>query len=55
MNDYAPNGHSLLDRLDLALTASHKWLYVLFALSFLLKLIYIVQSADALKIGRAHV
>ncbi len=50
MNDHASNGHSLLDRLDRTLTASYKWLYVLFALSFLLKLIYIVQSADALNI-----
>ena len=41
---------SFLDRLDSALTGNSRWLVALFVGSFLLKLIYVVQSADALRV-----
>ncbi|UCG51623.1 MAG: glycosyltransferase family 39 protein, partial [Candidatus Latescibacterota bacterium] len=39
---------SPLDRFDRILVSNQRWLFVLFAASFLLKLIYVVQSSDAL-------
>lgn len=39
---------SYLERLDRALTSSNRWLAVLFAAAFILKLIYVIQSAGAL-------
>jgi tetratricopeptide (TPR) repeat protein len=40
----------VLDRLDKALVANSRWLAVLFAGSFVLKLLYVIQSADALRV-----
>ena len=42
--------HSILDRFDHALESNRRWLFVLFAVSFLLKLVYVIQSSDALHI-----
>ncbi|MDH3380839.1 MAG: tetratricopeptide repeat protein, partial [Gammaproteobacteria bacterium] len=39
---------SFLQKLDLALTANSRWLPVLFISSFLLKLVYVIQSSEAL-------
>ncbi len=39
---------SRLDRFDRLLTSNSRWLIVFVAVSFLLKLIYVIQSADAL-------
>ena len=41
---------TFLDRLDQALTENNRWLYVLFGVSILLKLAYLLQSADALHV-----
>jgi tetratricopeptide (TPR) repeat protein len=51
MNDATPNKPSVLDRFDRALTSSARWLYVLFAAAFLLKLLYVIQSAGSLHVG----
>jgi len=40
----------LLDRIDDALAANSRWLVVLFVTSFLLKIIYVIQSNDALRV-----
>jgi Tfp pilus assembly protein PilF len=41
----------LLDRLDGALLSNKRWLLVLIGAGFLLKLIYVIQSSDALSIS----
>jgi Flp pilus assembly protein TadD/4-amino-4-deoxy-L-arabinose transferase-like glycosyltransferase len=51
MNDAAPNKVPFLDRFDRALESSSRWLYVLFAAAFLLKLLYVIQSAGSLHVN----
>ena len=41
---------SRLDRLDAALSRNPRWLYLLFGVSFAIKLIYVLQSADSLHV-----
>jgi tetratricopeptide (TPR) repeat protein len=48
MNDATQKKLSVLDRFDRALTSSNRWLYILFAAAFLLKLLYVIQSAGSL-------
>jgi tetratricopeptide (TPR) repeat protein len=50
MTDEESKTTSRLDRLDSMLSANSRWLVALFVGSFLLKLIYVVQSADALRV-----
>lgn len=47
MNKAAP----WMDRFDAALTRNSRWLFVLFGVSFALKLLYVIQSADALHVA----
>ena len=51
MNDAPPKKPSFPDRFDRALTSSNRWLYALFAAAFLLKLLYVIQSADSLHVS----
>jgi tetratricopeptide (TPR) repeat protein len=51
MNDATPQKLSFVDRLDRALTSSSRWLYILFAAAFLLKLLYVIQSAGSLHVN----
>lgn len=41
---------ALLDRIDRKLDSESRWIYVLFGVGFLLKLIYILQSADSIHV-----
>jgi tetratricopeptide (TPR) repeat protein len=50
MADDQTRYNSILDRLDSALNRNPRWLVALFVGAFLLKLIYLVQSADALRV-----
>ena len=50
MNEIAPQKPSLLDRFDVMLQSSRKWLYVLFAAAFLVKLAYVIQSSGGLHV-----
>ena len=50
MNDSAPQKLSPLDRFDRMLDSSRKWLYVLFAAAFLIKLVYVIQSSGGLHV-----
>ena len=50
MNEVTPQKLSSLDRFDRALVSGKKWLYVLFAAAFLLKLLYVIQSTGSLHI-----
>jgi len=50
MANEEPRYISLLDRLDSALSRNSRWLIALFVGSFLLKLIYVVQSAESLRV-----
>ncbi len=40
----------VLENLDQKLTANRRWLVVLFAASFVVKLVYVLQSADSLHV-----
>jgi tetratricopeptide (TPR) repeat protein len=50
MHDDSPKKLSALDRFDRALVSNTRWLYILFAAAFLLKLLYVIQSAGSLQI-----
>ncbi|UCH82837.1 MAG: tetratricopeptide repeat protein, partial [Candidatus Latescibacterota bacterium] len=43
-------GQSLLDRFDRTLLSNRRWLFALFGVSFLLKIIYVIQSSGALHV-----
>lgn len=43
-----PN-NSLLDKIDKALLQEKRWVYLLFALAFLLKLVFVLQSRDSIQ------
>lgn len=51
MKDDARQSITLLDRLDRALLSNRRWLLALAGIGFLLKLIYVIQSSDALSIS----
>lgn len=40
----------LLDRVDETIASQRRWVFILFALAFVLKLVYVVQSSDALHV-----
>jgi tetratricopeptide (TPR) repeat protein len=42
---------TLLDRIDRKLASDNKWIYALFGVGFLLKFIYILQSADSIQVN----
>lgn len=50
MEDRATRIGQLLDRLDRALLSNNKWLFVLFLLPFVLKCLYVLQSADSIQV-----
>ena len=50
MTDEQSQRASLLDKIDLVLNANSRWLWVLFGGAFLLKLVYIIQSAGDLRV-----
>lgn len=51
MDAATPQKTSVLDRFDRALTSGGRWLYILFAAAFLLKLVYVIQSAGSLHVN----
>ena len=51
MSERFPDINSLLGRLDRALESGNRWLIILFVSSFLLKLLYVIQSAESLYVG----
>ena len=51
MDAATPQKTSVLDRFDRALTSGGRWLYILFAAAFLLKLLYVIQSAGSLHVN----
>ena len=42
--------HSLLKKIDEALLQHKRWVYLLFAVAFMLKLVFILQSRDSIQI-----
>ncbi len=50
MNPVQERVSTFLDNLDHKLTANRRWLLALLAVSFLLKLLYVLQSADSLHV-----
>ncbi len=50
MHEEYPQANTLLDRIDSAVTRSGKWIFALFGFAFLIKLVFIIQSADSLQV-----
>ncbi|NIM19210.1 MAG: tetratricopeptide repeat protein [Candidatus Latescibacteria bacterium] len=50
MNGEYPQTETLLDRIDKTLTSDTRWLYALFGFTFLLKFVYVLQSADSIQV-----
>jgi tetratricopeptide (TPR) repeat protein len=51
MSNDSPQPLSALDRLDQSLGSNKRWLYILFAGTLFLKLLYVIQSAGSLQVA----